>query len=667
MNTTLSIDFETRSALDLRKVGVHVYATHPTTDIWMLAYAFDDEGVQVWYPGQMFPERLCLHVLAGGEIRAWNAQFERILWREVLTPRHGFPLPALEQFHCTMVEASAMALPRSLEKAAAVLRVKNRKDAKGYALMLRMCRPRRVEEDGTVVWWDEPERVDRLAEYCMNDVRAERDVAKRTRRLSERERELYLLDQRVNDQGVLLDLELVEAAHRMAAQATEEANAELSRLTGGEVMGVTKRDALLKWLQDKGLDAEDVTKATVRDLLASDAPGDTSRAVLEIRKSAARSSVAKLDSMLRSHGTDGRARGLLVFNAASTGRWAGSRIQPQNFPKGELPKGTDVETLLEAILAGYTAEVAEVAPPLVAISSTLRNMLVASPGHDLMSADFKQIEARVTAWIAEQNDLVEAFVKGKPIYEEMAADIYKVPVSRVANPSKERDVGKFTVLGCGYGMGAKKFREQLKEQTGIVLAKEKGKRGKVIRDEAKEAVDAYRARNSRIVKFWREIERAALSAVATPGRVTRCGRRGCIRFVVRGQFLWCVLPSGRPLAYPLPRIEMRKTPWGEKKASVVYSGTNAYTRRWEPIVAYGGLLTENVVQAMSRDVMAEAMLRHDAAGYPLVLTVHDEIVADVPEGHGSLDEFLRLSAERPEWALDLPIAVEGWQGRRYRK
>lgn len=321
--STLSIDFETRSILDLKKVGVHVYAVHPSTDIWMMAWAFDDEEPEVWLPGGPVPRRVMVHAAMGGELRAWNAQFERILWRHVLTPRYGFPEPELEQFHCTMVEAAAMALPRPLDMAARVLNAPFKKDKEGRALMLRMCKPRRIEPDGTIVWWDEPEKMARLAEYCKQDVRAEREAGRRTRRLSKQERKLYLLDQRINDRGVLLDLPLVRAAHETAAVATRETNAELTRLTDGEVTAVTQRNALLGWLQGNGLDAEDVTKSTVRELLASEAPGDTARAVLEIRKSAAKSSVAKLNAMLRSHGEDGRARGLLLFNGAiSTGRWS---------------------------------------------------------------------------------------------------------------------------------------------------------------------------------------------------------------------------------------------------------------------------------------------------------------------------------------------------------
>jgi DNA polymerase len=329
---------------------------------------------------------------------------------------------------------------------------------------------------------------------------------------------------------------------------------------------------------------------------------------------------------------------------ADTGRWAGRLIQPQNFPRPSLD---DPEALIPLVMAGDYEAIAEVAHPMEGLSSLLRSMLVARAPARFLCADFSAIEGWVVAWLAGQ--------EGMTSYEEMAARIFNKKVSEIAKDSEERMVGKVAVLGCGYGMGRKKFRDTVKAWTGLEISEEL----------ADKAVTTYRSVNDQIQSLWYELERAALEAVAQPGKITRAGRRGLIRYRVKGQYLWCVLPSGRPLCYPLPKLVDSLTPWGEVKKAVEISTTNSYTRKWERRTLYGGLQTENVVQAVARDVMAEAMLRVEEAGYPVVLTVHDEILAEAETG--SLDHFNELMSVTPEWAPELVVKVEGWEGERYRK
>jgi len=281
----------------------------------------------------------------------------------------------------------------------------------------------------------------------------------------------------------------------------------------------------------------------------------------------------------------------------------------------------------------------------VAVSS-LRGIFVPSWG-DFYSADFAQIEARVLGWIAGEP-------YGEKEYERMGAHVYGISMEEVKKDSVERTVGKNTVLGCGFGMGPERFVSQLYEREGLVVEPELGEL----------AVGVYREKKPGIVRYWKQIEAAAKRACLTPGKIIRaCG----VRFVVRGQFLWCVLPSGRPLAYAKPEIQMRETPWGEMKPVVTFMGIDSRkgARRWERLTTYGGHLTENVVQAIARDMLAEAMLRVEAADYHVVLTVHDEILAE-KEG-GDLDEFLMLMQTRPSWAQSCPIAAEGWRGDRWHK
>lgn len=659
----LSIDFETRSVLDLTKVGVHKYARHPDTDIWCMAFAFDDEeDVDLWYPGitgaawNVLGSRVNEYVRQGAEIRAWNALFERIIWREILAPRYKFPVPDLDQFVDTAAEAAALALPRGLEHAAQVLGLPVQKDAAGYRLMLQMCKPRTVKGQPGLHWWDDQERRERLYAYCKQDVRVEREVAKRLRPLSKLEREVYLMDQRMNDRGIYVDLPLVRAAKALCDQAMEDANTELGTVTNGEVTAVTKVQDLRAWVGERGLPLADLTKGTVRDTLA--AGGEIDELIeraLELRAEAGKSSTTKLVAFENGTEEDSRARGLYLFHAASTGRWGGKRIQPQNFPRPF--KG--IEEFIPWVMDGnadfITLERRGV-PDVV--SSMLRSMVTAAPGNVLRQGDYAQIEARILAWIAEQDDLVALFASGGKIYEEMAAYIYGVPIEAVT--PEQRQVGKNTVLGCGFQMGPKRYREQAQEQTGIDVGEELSER----------AVSAYRERYDRIPGFWAAINEAAFQAVLNPGAVFTVGRGAMIRFTVRGQFLWCVLPSGRLLAYAKPDIRDKRLPEPYEhivKPSITFMAVDAKTRKWRRHHTYGGHLTENVVQAMSRDLTAGAMLRLERAGYPPVITSHDEVVSETPEDFGSLDEFLKLMSTRPKWAAGLPVKVGGWQGKRYRK
>lgn len=651
---TLSIDYETRSTVDLTRAGAHVYAAHETTDILCMAYAFGDEEPSVWVPGDTPPERILDHVLNGGPIRAWNFAFEKAIWRSILAPRYLFPEIDPEQGYCTAAEAAAMALPRKLEQAAQALGLPTQKDMAGHRLMMQMARPRSTK-GGIVTWWDDPDKLARLIEYCRQDVRVEREIAKRVRPLSDHERQIYLLDQRINDRGVRIDVPLAKAAQALVEEGMRRANAEMDEITGGSVSAVTKVADLTRWLQaEGGVDADNVRKDTLRDLLGGDELDPVTRRVVELRAESAKSSTSKIKAMLKVAAVDDRARGLLLYHGAGTGRWAGRLIQPQNFPRGEI-KG--VEQFIPTVLAGDYDGLAEHHPPLLVVSSLLRGMLRASEGHRLMAGDYGQIEARVLAWIAEQNDLVAAFAAGAKIYEEMAALIYGLPAGDIGRESDERQIGKTTILGAGFGMGHVTFQAQTKKQTGIDLDDETAQR----------AIEAYRARYARIPKFWRAIYRAAEQAVKRPGTVTSVGRRGAIRYVVRGQFLWCILPSGRPLAYAKPEIRPWKTSWGEVRPTVTFVGVDGYTKKWRRQGTYGGHLTENVVQAMARDLMASAMLRLEQKGYPVVLTVHDELVADVPEGFGSIAQYKKLMAMRPRWAEGLPVAVDGWEGERYKK
>lgn len=640
-----SVDFETAGTVELKRTGVYPYAAHHDTRVWCMAYAFDEEEPELWTPDQPFPERLRDHIAAGGEMRAWNAAFERIVWRDRARKLYHFPTVQDAQWVCTMAEAMAMALPRSLEHAAEVLRLSIRKDMKGNKLSKQMARPRRFDEDGNPVWWDTPEKLERLYAYCRQDVRVERAISKLVNRLVPQERELYLLDQKMNDRGIALDYQLVVAAKQIVEREIDKQNAALLVATNGEVSKITQVAKLKEWLNLQGIAADSLAKKALAELLDDRATlSDDVRAALEAREEAAKSSVAKIDAMLDCVSRDNRMRGLMLYHGASTGRWAGKLVQPHNFPRPTITV-KEIEEYIPVVLEGDPDNIIT----LNILSDMLRAMMVAAPGHVLVAADFAAIEARVLAWLANETVMLRQFREGRPIYKEMAAVIFKRAVSTIEKPSPEYQLGKNTILGCGFGMGEKKFAKT----TGVDA------------ETAELAVTTYRQSYARIPLFWKNLNEAAVEAVLHPNEVRSVGR---LHFIKRGSYLWIKLPGGRALAYAVPRVVDRPLPWDKEKTvpAVEYSGVNSYNRKWERMALYGGLLAENTVSATARDLLAEAMLRCEQAGYPMVLSVHDEVVAEVAASRPT-GPVLELMKVLPTWAEGCPVDAEGWVSHRYRK
>lgn len=665
----LSNDFETRSVVDLKKTSVYPYAAHPLTDIWCWAWAFDAEEPEIWRPGLTLPERITQHIIEHGVLRAWNAGFERLIWREIMVKRYGAPAIEDDQWIDTAAEAAAMALPRSLGKCAQVLGVKQQKDDDGHDLMMRMAKPRKPrknESKDALLWWDDEERRARLEGYCKQDVHTERSVKNALRRLTAKETQIFLLDQRINDRGLPIDMQLVQAAQKIREIGTDRANAQLAELTGGAVAGVTKNADIVDWLVGDGVDTESVAKAKVAEMLERDDLSPTAREVLELRADAGRSSLAKLDAIELVTCEDGRARGLHMYHAASTGRWGGKHIQTQNFPRGTV-KG--IEGFIPDVLAGNYEIISLIEHPLIVLSSMLRCMIAADDDHDLLAADFSAIEARVLNWVAGQNDVIESFrlydladKAHKPFYDpyrRMAVKMGRASSPELVTPI-DRQAGKAAELGCGFQMGAEKFVRAAWEVYQV----------RVDDTEATLAVKAYRSSHEKVVDLWYDVERAVKQACATPGAVFTFGDQGRLKAIVAGSYLYIVLPSGRPLVYAAPRILDAETSWGAIKPTIHYMGIDPHPMahgRWGVLRTYGGHLIENVVQAIARDLLAEAMLRLEAAGYPIVTHCHDEAVAEVLKGFGDLKAYEALMAETPEWAKGCPVAAEGWRGKRYRK
>ena len=658
--TVLHIDFESRSAVDLKKTGAYVYAADPTTDLWCACYAFDDEPVETWLPGQACPDRVAMHVLEGDEIHAHNAAFEMVMWARILGPRYDWPIPDVSQWRCTMVQSYALALPGSLEQAAPAAGLEIAKDNVGRRLMLQMAKPRKTDP---LTWWDTPDKLERLIAYCRIDVEVERKLGKRLRPLKPSELDLWHLDQTINNRGVGVDKELALAAKRIVRTAAERLDKRMAKVTNHAVTACSNRNQLIAWVRERGVEAESIAKDQLEELLArNDLPADV-REALEIRRQSARASVAKIDALLNGTDEDGRARGLLQFHAASTGRWAGRRFQPQNIKRPDLEE-MEIDDAIDLVASGDIDLVEMVYDdPIGVVADCLRGMIRAAPGRKIVAADYANIEGRVLAWLADERWKVQAF---RDFDAGKGPDLYKVAYGRSYNikpdevTKAQRQIGKVMELALGYQGGVGAF---------ATMGVNYGVRLPVPEVEA--IRDAWRAAHPNIRQFWRDLEEAAIRATEDPGRAVRVGDR--IAFKRAGSWLFMQLPSKRFLAYAYPEIRPKEMPWTDNagrpviKDSLSYMGVNSYTRKWERGFAYGGLLVENATQAVARDVMADAMPRLEAAGYPLILSVHDELVTEPEQGHGSAADMETIMCDLPEWAVGLPVQAEGFEAERYRK
>lgn len=667
---TIYLDFETRSTIDLRETGVRPYVEHPTTDIWMVRYAIDDGPVMGWAPGEELPADLVAALSNPGVIvSAHNAAFEWNVINFICVPRYGWPQVDHTRLDCTAARAAVVAIPRSLDGASRAMGLAVEKDDEGHRLMLQMCRPRKARKNEApgLYWWDTPDKLARLGEYCAKDVIVERELDKVLPPLTQLERQIWLLDFEINNvRGVSVDMDSVNAVvhamnyayHDLRRQAQELA----AKHGGPEVSSYSAVQQIKDWIEYQGVEIDSLDKAAMADLLNQRIP-DHVKDMIKIRQQGSRTSSAKAVKIQLMVASDNRLYSTLKYHGASTGRWTGQGVQLHNLPAREALDIDAAELALSMLTEAqednnyrWIEDVFEMSTMAIA-SGVIRPLLTASKGHNLYCADFSNIEGRVNAWLAGQTDLVQKFANNDDIYKDMAAFLYDIPVGKVSKA--QRQLGKTIILGCGYQMGATRFLETCEAQ---------GVEG--VNDLlAERAVQAYREKNNKIVKLWGKLDEAVLNVVEFPGMICHVDDKVAFRVVnLSGKaFLICRLPSGRTLYYLDPKLEETQTPWGGTRMAVsAYTidpkrGGGHMMRR----SLYGGLLCENIVQAIARDLLAHAMLNCEAAGYKVILTVHDEVVTEACGG--SVEELENLMCDLPDWAAGCPVAAEGWAGFRYRK
>jgi DNA polymerase len=546
-----------------------------------------------------------------------------------------------------MAAALASALPGALDKVAAALGLPVRKDAEGHRLMLAMAKPRkpRPDEDPAGLYWvDDPDKLRRLLAYNIRDVVLERQVYRRLPSLSGAEQTLWVLDSVINHRGFRVDVPLAKAGCRIVAERRAAINQELAELTGGSITSTAQVNRITEYLKERGHKVDGVGRRNVAAVLAHNPKADVQR-LLQLRQEGGKASASKLDTLL-AMANNNRIYGTLKFHGAATGRWSGSGFQPHNLSRSAP---ADSEAAIGAVLSGDLARVAAIGPPIEVVANLSRSMICATPGKRLISADFSSIESRVLSWLAGENWKLDAFRRfdttGDLALESYCVVATKV-LGRTITPADEegRQTGKYMELAFGYGGGLGAFRKIAPDADFTEARIETFKK-------------QWRAAHRQIVKFWGDLHKLLLHAVRTGKPITFKN----LSAEMRAGNLYLRLPSGRELAYPEARIEA-----GEYDNQIIVSKDNAIGK-WRDTRGWHGTFTENVVQAVSRDLLAAAMLRLEAAGYPVVLHVHDEIVSEVPADFGSPDEFAKLMTELPAWAKGLPLAAKGRVSKRYAK
>ncbi len=649
------LDYETRSKADLKKVGAWRYSEDPTTIVLCLSWCIGEGAISTWYPGQPIPEALAAAIADPTFIFvAHNSQFEIAHWTNHQTKVYGWPDLPIERWACTMSRCAQLVIHSALERVVPLLKLPGNKDMEGNKITLALSKPDKVTGELPPIG---PTTLARVGAYCEQDVEEQRHLLKRVGWLSDGERKVWMLDQTINRRGVQLDMPLIRSMRKIVDDASGPLKEEFAALTGG--LSITQGEKIKGWVMDRGILLPDMTKDTLELLVGDDEeaehldidlPPDVERA-LGIRYLIGSASIKKLDAMERCVCRDGRARGLLAYYGAGTGRWAGRLLQPQNFPRGSITMDS-IDQMVDALLTGDWQYVEMICGPAVeTVVSSLRHAIIASRGNVLVAGDFAQIEARVVLALAGQHDKVALLASGASPYIDMGRQIYGREIDKHKD-IEEYTISKNSVLGLGFQMGDATFMRRYGNG----------------QDQAffKEVVRVYRQEWApEVPKLWRGLEEAACRTVwdRTPHEAYG------IRFELVDQWLKVTLPSGGTLWYFNPRPSRKAMPWDATDIRPAWTYQAKKAGKWPTIDAYGGLITENVVQRLARDLLVAAMFRLEKENLPICLTVHDEAVSEARFTNDLETRVNQIMSDTPAWGRELriPVATEVWSGSRYKK
>lgn len=653
MDQPIHLDFETRSSVDLNSNGVYAYAASPDAEVLCLSVCVGDEKVESWANPRV-SERdnlppsgdwsewgeawgiVCNEISDGdGEIWAHNASFELVIWNRVLAPQFGLKQLDPRRMRCTASLARRAVIPTSLEKCAAYLNLKNRKDKRGVELIKKFCIPEFDDPNHF------PDEFEMLIEYCEQDVEVEREIHAKLKAFDRKvNQKIYLFNALVNETGFPVNTKALKAAQEILVADKEKLSDRFRVITGG--LSPTQTTRVLEWFHENGYGGEDLRKLTVDEELekadTSGLPGVTGEA-LRLRQLMSLAAVKKVPKMIELADADERVRGTLMDHGASTGRSSSKLVQQQNFRRSTNAS----EMFYRAFatnLKGWDADCIETIHGDVAdVFSTSIRHFIHKPGEPLVAVDYAAIECRVVNWVAEQEDALKEFREGLDRYILMASRIYGVPVKSISKGGIERFLGKQAVLGCGYQMGASKFQGTCANYSVEIPV-----------ELAEKAVTSFRATHDKVVNFWYSVERTVKRAILTPGKF-QCKKVVAFCATVSGiKFLFIKLPSGRLLSYPEPKVIDDR---------ITYFGQLPNSTKWGRCETYGGKITENIVQAISADIMVHGGMVAIENGHEVCMMVHDEAVKLTHGKDPRVEDFIRCLTTLPEWAEGLPLVAEG--------
>lgn len=686
------LDFESFSAIAIKKAGPSRYVEDPSTMPICLGYAIDNGPVKVWVPPQYLklfdgfellsrcelvttehiPSDLAKALLGGAEIWAHNAEFDYIVWERFF----GELLPTpLDQWRDSMAMCAYFALPHSLDKATAARRQKHRKDPRGHYLINKLCKPRKpTKKDPRVRWMPEDcaDDFDDFFLYCAADVEAMRELIMGLPQnsLPDFEQSVWELTVTGNLRGLPVEIEEVKRLCVLIKEYEAKCLLELAKLTDGAVLKAGSTKKIRAWCRERGVKLPNLKKKTVSDLLKKGGlPPDVKR-LFQIRGQIGRISTKKFFAILDRVCQDGTVKNNVAFWGAGPGRFAGRGFQIQNVPRLATISSDDVSKDPELFDQAYDIawDAQKLGIPAIELayddfmtyaSGLVRSSIKAPDGYELISGDYSSIENRLVLWCAGEAEALEKFRQGMDQYKDFAYQHHNIPYDKVN--AQQRFDAKAIVLGCGFGMGWEKFKRTCED-----------KGNSITDEEAQDGVNAFRNIYPGVPKFWYACAKKAREAVNKPGPVVYYKSPFMkLAFQCKKGWLTMELPSGRKIRYYKPKVEMMPAPWKDKKGKhplvpqLTHMGNDK--GRWIRIKLIPGRIAENAVQGIGRDIMVAGMLIAEEAGYPILTTVHDEDVAMVKLGFGSVEEFCRIICPQLPWLGDFPLVAEGWRGPRYRK